>query len=786
MGSQEKPYGRPSSKGFLGKLFRKRSLLLRVHSPDSTSTSFSNPTTTQSKDHLPLGFEDSGFLKSFFSNNEENDFIDDDDEIYDQDSSDEPELNDVQLGSPLGFYSDESLENVSNDDVSRTRFLAESEAGESAAWKGIPYEALFFPKIFRSSKKSNKSPRLLENLFLAQELSVNDTPEPQESDDTKDSSDAPSSEKPIEDESNAHEILVMEFSRDGKYLAVAGRDARIVVWQVISSPLSRLQFKNQEAERRERKSRKKGSVFPYAPVFHHDPVQIFEGHTRSILSLDWSKNNFLVSGSMDKTVKIWNIERLGCLETYQHEDFVTAVKFHPNDDRFFLSGSLDNCLRLWSVMESSVAFTSNLGEEVLITALAFSPMGNHCVAGGFNGSLFALETQGLQVIQRVEIKEHSIPKPFHHKNDNKVTGIKVFVNEAADDVLPMDLKKWNVLVTTNDSKVRLIDLRLKKLVTRFKGCSNTSSSIVASLSEDNKYIISGSEDHWCYIWENNNSIINNKLRIAMKDLLLEGKSHVNDKHRLLSKFIHENGIMRKLNVHHFLEDKHGHAYVANENNSYTSFHAHSKKVNVAIFAPDNTRKLLEYSDDVIFDLCKRKDQILKSGILSSKTKTLDFPESSGLNEGHIIVTSDSAGNVRVFRQDSAHLIRKSLVDIRKKQKSKCSDSTSITGSASLDRAALSIATSRFVKRGLSPVVDSRETMKHRLSSVFTNRNSAISPSETTLIRLGSYKGGDLVPTTSPVGTELRKRFSTRDHVSNYIPQNEERGRRDSPVQEARG
>ena len=127
---------------------------------------------------------------------------------------------------------------------------------------------------------------------------------------------------------------------------------------------------------------------------------------------------------MDKTVKLWHVDRDRCLQTFEHEDFVTSVKFHPLDDRFFLSGSLDNGVRLWSVLENSVSYSKNLGDEVLITALEFSPDGLHCFVGGFNGSLFILETKGLFEVFRVEIKERSIVHPFVNKMVIKLLGSK--------------------------------------------------------------------------------------------------------------------------------------------------------------------------------------------------------------------------------------------------------------------------------------------------------------------------------------------------------------------------
>ena len=44
------------------------------------------------------------------------------------------------------------------------------------------------------------------------------------------------------------EIFVMEFSKDGKYLAAAGRDSVIRIWKVISSPLARMEFNQLKKE----------------------------------------------------------------------------------------------------------------------------------------------------------------------------------------------------------------------------------------------------------------------------------------------------------------------------------------------------------------------------------------------------------------------------------------------------------------------------------------------------------------------------------------------------------
>lgn len=571
-----------------------------------------------------------------------------------------------------------------------TLALLNLRESDELPWVGLSYEAFKAPKYAKTSRHNKHSPKVLDNLFLAQELNADSISLAVQSDEEDDELPAQALDGGPDVSStkrrNQGEIFVLEFSKDGKYLAAAGRDSTIKVWKVISSPLGRLELKQNEILERLplKKGRNKDEVYSLAPVFHLRPIAILKGHTKSILSLDWSKNNFLISGSMDRTAKLWHVERSECLHTFQHEDFVTSLKFHPNDDRFFVSGCLDNHVRLWLILEGTVSYQRDLGENVLVTALAISSDGEFCCVGGFNGSVFVLELKGLHVKRKFDITDRSLRHPFEHKNGNRITGLKIYETAVdADEENP--LAKWTTLITTNDSKIRLVQSTLKKLVTRFKGHSNNSSSIIALLTDDNRYIICASEDHNCYVWENNNSIINNRIQLAVKDLFVEGKSHIADLHIKHGKYglaLKDNKLLRKLLEPNAKE------YVLNENSSYTWFHAHHSRVNAAVFAPEETKKYLKHSDDIIFDLVKRGQCFLKDGEVESNT-------------GHIIVSTDQYGLIRVFRQDAANIVRKRMVSLYKKLKPptrpKMATSATLDDSR-LDHKRLSI-------RSLSPLQD---------------------------------------------------------------------------------
>ena len=95
-------------------------------------------------------------------------------------------------------------------------------------------------------------------------------------------------------------IWTMKFSKDGKFLATGGQDTVVRVWAVISSDEEREHFLEGSGI----------SVFEGlsgsklgAPVFRDKPLYEYHGHTADVLDLSWSKNNFLLSSSMDKTVR---------------------------------------------------------------------------------------------------------------------------------------------------------------------------------------------------------------------------------------------------------------------------------------------------------------------------------------------------------------------------------------------------------------------------------------------------------------------------------------------------
>ena len=79
-------------------------------------------------------------------------------------------------------------------------------------------------------------------------------------------------------------------------------------------------------------------------------MRTFEGNIGSVYSVYLSTNNqFALLGSWDKTLKLWEVATGQCLRTFEgHTGSVSSVCLSA-DERFALSGSRDKTLKLWEV-----------------------------------------------------------------------------------------------------------------------------------------------------------------------------------------------------------------------------------------------------------------------------------------------------------------------------------------------------------------------------------------------------------------------------------------------------
>ncbi|CAN1293463.1 WD repeat-containing protein 44 [Linum perenne] len=322
-------------------------------------------------------------------------------------------------------------------------------------------------------------------------------------------------------ETQAHtgSIWAIKFSLDGRYLASAGEDCVIHVWQVVEaerkgelllekqedanfnllvtvngSPepvfLSTSADGHNEKRRRGRSSLSRKSlslehiIVPETVFALTDkPICSFEGHIDDVLDLSWSKSQHLLSSSMDKTVRLWHLSSKTCLKIFSHSDYVTCIQFNPVDDRYFISGSLDSKVRIWSIPDRQVVDWNDVHE--MVTAACYTPDGQVSIfAMDLTANNYSTSSEN-KLQQKCQINLQNKKKKSHLK---KITGFQFVPGSSSE-----------VLITSADSRIRVIDRT--DLVHKFKGFRNTNSQMSSSVTANGKFVVSASEDSYVYVWK---------------------------------------------------------------------------------------------------------------------------------------------------------------------------------------------------------------------------------------------------------------------------------------------
>ena len=289
-------------------------------------------------------------------------------------------------------------------------------------------------------------------------------------------------------------IWTMVFSVSGKYLATAGQDTIVRVWHcgALAQAAAAINSFTDATDSSSNLTPSPSQANKYEFIRHSKPQRSYYGHKADILDISWSKNNFLCTSSMDKTVRLWHVSRESCLCYFQHYDFVTSVSFHPKDDKYFVTGSLDEKLRVWNIPEHKLM--RDVDTRGLITSAKFTPDGKTIVSGSYDGKCTLYKTETLQYVTQIDVKSTR----GKNARGKKVTGMDFTPDGKA------------ILITTNDSRMRMYHMNNFSLLCKFKGLDNYHSQIQASYShpsckdKENEgyphYVICGSEDARVYLW----------------------------------------------------------------------------------------------------------------------------------------------------------------------------------------------------------------------------------------------------------------------------------------------
>ncbi len=199
-------------------------------------------------------------------------------------------------------------------------------------------------------------------------------------------------------------------------------------------------------------------------------IQTFKGHSSNVVSVAFSPDGkTIVTGSWDKTVKLWNLEGKEIQTLKGHSDSVSSVAFSP-DGKTIVTGSRDNTIKLWNLEGKELQTLK--GHSDSVWSVAFSPDGKTIATGSGDRTVKLWNLEG---------KEFQTFKG-HSSNVNSVA-------------FSQDGK--TIATGSDDKTVKLWNLEGKEIQT-LKGHSDSVSSV--AFSPDGKTIATGSGDKTVKLW----------------------------------------------------------------------------------------------------------------------------------------------------------------------------------------------------------------------------------------------------------------------------------------------
>ena len=358
---------------------------------------------------------------------------------------------------------------------------------------------------------------------------------------------------------DSEQIWIATFDIDKNYLATGGKTGVLKIWRINTmlddqnKYINSFLFKDKNSDTVLNDEEKKS----FLNIIDESIYKIYYNHSSDITDISWSKKykNILVSVSIDCKAVIYDINQNSPLDVFIHKNALSSVCFYPDkifllnkfiidksnknrlssffeesgknklleipepkiEDDFFITACLDLKVYIWNTKRSKDPFYIIYVNEIITKALFFSDGSKLCL-GSIKGNIFIYNVKD----------NFSYSYSFHVRNKNKKGSMKKKITDIKF------IKKNEILVTTNDSRIRIININDGSVIQKFKGHKNMEGMLKCDFCENYEIIISPSEDKYVYLW----NIEKKKKLDVMNDLVININNATNKEQKLSNKKIY--------------------------------------------------------------------------------------------------------------------------------------------------------------------------------------------------------------------------------------------------------
>jgi WD40 repeat protein/serine/threonine protein kinase len=202
-------------------------------------------------------------------------------------------------------------------------------------------------------------------------------------------------------EAHAGAVLSVAYHPQGRILASAGRDRMVRLWdtQTDGEWLTQPELRLAGALASGRTSALAALPWLLARAPLPRIVQNLRGHEDDVTCLAFTPDGrCLASGSVDRTVRIWDPESGALLRVVQHDAPISALAFSP-DGKFLATATTEGkAVLLWEVIGTAGGLQVELrtklrGNADHVTDLAFAPDSTHLAWSSVDGTVHVWDTK---------------------------------------------------------------------------------------------------------------------------------------------------------------------------------------------------------------------------------------------------------------------------------------------------------------------------------------------------------------------------------------------------------
>lgn len=215
-------------------------------------------------------------------------------------------------------------------------------------------------------------------------------------------------------------------------------------------------------------------------------LNTLKGHTNPVADVAISPDGkILVSGSRDKTIKLWDVSTGQLIRTLSgHSDVVETVAI-SQDGTILASGSWDKTIKLWN-LETGALIRTLTGHTQSVSALALSPDGQTLASGSADETLRIWNLKTGKLLQTHSDSSSPYPGYFSYLvNSVAISPDGQFVASSTID----DVSKGHIEGNT----IRIRSLKTGQIVHSLKAGSGNSVNTIA-FSPDGQTLIASSGD----------------------------------------------------------------------------------------------------------------------------------------------------------------------------------------------------------------------------------------------------------------------------------------------------